>query len=220
MASATGEDVAQDDVLGVALRLAGGAPGELAVAVAGAGRPTGTDVVAVGVPHELGEDPRERLVAATGVAADELQSPGYPLADLQPDLWRQPPRPPRLARLRLTDDRQTVSAVRTLLDRLLASWRLTGRIDDHDVKLVATELSANAVLHSGEPDAVTVRYLGDVVRIEVTDFSSALPQPRPHSDDSLGGRGLQLVQAVGSAWGSEFLANGKRVWCEIPVSAS
>jgi anti-sigma regulatory factor (Ser/Thr protein kinase) len=88
------------------------------------------------------------------------------------------------------------------------------------VKLVATELSANAVLHSGEPDAVTVRYLGDVVRVEVTDFSSDVPQPRPQSNEALGGRGLQLVEAVGSAWGSEFLANGKRVWCEIPVAAS
>ena len=209
-----------EDVLDAALHSAGESPHALASAIASATPDSSGPVVALGVPHELGDDPRQRLAAATGVPTHELHSPGYPLADLQPDLWREPPRPPRLARLRLTRDRQSASAVRSLLDRLLASWRLTGRIDDDDVKLVATELAANAVVHSGEPHAVTVRYLGDAVRVEVTDSSAALPQPQEPTVDGLGGRGLHLVQALGSAWGTDALEHGKRVWCEIPVAAA
>jgi anti-sigma regulatory factor (Ser/Thr protein kinase) len=112
-----------------------------------------------------------------------------------------------------------VSEVRSLLDRLLASWRLTGCIDDDDVKLVATELAANAVVHSGAAHAVTVRYLGDAVRVEVTDLSPRLPHPQEPDVEGIGGRGLHLVEALGSAWGAEPLGEGKRVWCEIPVAA-
>jgi anti-sigma regulatory factor (Ser/Thr protein kinase) len=208
-----------DLVLDAALAHAGGTPTAIANAVAAAAAHNGSGpIVALGVPHDLGADPRQRVAQATGLPIDELASPGYPLADLQPDLWKEPPRPPRLARLRLTEDRQTVSAVRSLLDRLLASWRLFGRIADDDVKLIATELAANAVVHSREPNAVTVRYLGDLVRVEVTDQSSVLPQPREPDVEGVGGRGLQLVEALGSAWGTERLEHGKRVWCEVAVA--
>jgi anti-sigma regulatory factor (Ser/Thr protein kinase) len=177
-------------------------------------------VAAVGVPAELGSEPLQRVASVTGIPVDEVQSPGYPLGDLQPDLWKHPPRPPRLARLRLSADRNSVSAVRSLLDRLLASWRLDGRLDPYDVKLVATELAANAVIHTDAPEAVSVRYLGDVVRIEVSDGSPEQPQRRPATVDAGSGRGLNLVDAIGSAWGTEQVAGGKRVWCDLAVTTA
>lgn len=175
-------------------------------------------VAALGVPAELGSEPLHRVGAATGIPVNEIESPGYPLGDRQPDLWKHPPQPPRLARLRLYPDRGSVAAVRSLLDRLLASWRLDDRIDPDDVKLVASELAANAVVHTASPEAVSVRYLGDVVRIEVSDRSPELPQPRSAPLDATGGRGLRLVETLGSAWGIEQKGPGKTVWCDLAVA--
>ncbi len=178
----------------------------------------GTNLAAaavIAVPHELGADPKQRVADATGVPLDDVSLPGHPLGDLQPELWLEPPPPPRLARLRLAPDLSSPRAVRQLLDRLLASWRLDGRIDDDNVKLVASELATNAVLHAGSPQAATIRYLGAAVRIEIDDQSPVLPSFR--EADDRGGRGLPLVDAVSSAWGAHRRPEGKRVWCEVPV---
>jgi anti-sigma regulatory factor (Ser/Thr protein kinase) len=215
LGAATAGDAVNDLVLDACLECAGCPPQEIVDAVRA--RSAGP-VAAVGVPAELGEDPLARVAAATGTPAHEVQSPGYPLGDLQPDLWREPPRPPRLARLRLTADHRSVASVRTLLDRLLASWRLANRLDPDDVKLLATELAANAVVHSGRPETVTVRYLEHVVRIEVSDRASQPPTPRAPADDAVDGRGLLLIEALSSAWGTEQLHEGKRVWCDLAVA--
>jgi anti-sigma regulatory factor (Ser/Thr protein kinase) len=215
-ADASAGDALDDDVVDACLGCAGCPPDEIADGVHAR---VGGQVVAVGVPAELGADPLVRVATATGIAAHEVQSPGYPLGDLQPDLWKRPPRPPRLARVRLSPDRRSVASVRSLLDRLLASWRLDGRLDPGDVKLVATELASNAVVHGGEPETVTVRFTGDAVRIEVTDRSSTVPTPRAAPPDATGGRGLQLIEALGSAWGTEQYEVGKRVWCELAVAS-
>jgi anti-sigma regulatory factor (Ser/Thr protein kinase) len=209
------DDAVDDDLLDSCLQAAGESADAMADAVHDR---VGGRVVALGVPADLGEDPLLRVAAATGVPAHEVQTPGYPLGDLQPDLWKRPPRPPRLARLRLSVDRSSVASARSLLDRLLASWRLDRRVDPDAVKLVASELAANAVVHSGDPETVTVRYLGDVVRIEVVDRSSRQPVARNDAADALGGRGLHLVEALGSAWGSEPISGGKRVWCDLAVA--
>ena len=177
----------------------------------------GSTVAVFGVPHDLGVDPRERVSIATGVAVDELQLPGYPMGDLQPELWAEPPRPPRVARLRMASGQQSVRDVRQLLDRLIASWRLSERIDEDGLKLAASELATNAVAHGGGPEAATVRYLGEIVRVEVDDHSVDRPEPRVSDDDEIGGRGLHIVGAVSQAWGVELRPVGKRVWCEVAV---
>ncbi|HVT76365.1 MAG TPA: ATP-binding protein [Acidimicrobiales bacterium] len=172
--------------------------------------------VVLAVPDDLGADPRQRVADATGIPVDDLDLPGYPLGDAQPELWGEPPRPPRLARLALRDA-SSAREVRSLLDRLIASWRLTDRVDENDVKLAASELATNALRHSGEPETATVRYLGGGVRIEVDDGSRTHPEMREAVPDDFGGRGLHVVDAVSSAWGVESRTSGKRVWCEISL---
>jgi anti-sigma regulatory factor (Ser/Thr protein kinase) len=206
-----------DELIEACLDLAGEPAGAVAESVS---RIVGGDVLALGVPADLGADPVDRVAAAIGVSAREVPSPGYPLGDLQPDLWKQPPWPPRLARLTLSSDRRSVAGVRSLLDRLLSSWRLDGRVNPDDVKLVATELAANAIVHGSQPETVTVRYLGEVVRIEVIDRSPLQPVSARPSSDALGGRGLHLVEALAAAWGSEQTTDGKLVWCDLAVAAT
>ena len=205
-----------DELFDLALRGAGTDPVDLARLLSQGDRPLRG--ITVGVPGSLGTNPLQRVATATGVSPDEVQSPGYPLGDLQPDLWKEPPAPPRAARLRLTQDRASVGAVRSLLDRLVSSWRLDGRVDDGDLKLIATELSANAVVHTNFPDTVTVRYLGDRIRIEVRDTSAAAPQRREAGPQAEGGRGMRMVEALASSWGVEPTVHGKQVWCEVAVS--
>lgn len=202
----------EDDVLQAALGCAG-APAQAVSAALGA--VDGVDAVAVGVPDDLGTDPAARVTSAVG---QRVEFPGYPLGDLQPERWREPPTPPRLARMVMTPDLAKVAGVRQLLDRLLASWRLDGRVDENDLKLVATELTTNAIVHAGAPETVTIRYLGDVVRVEVTDASTRPIRTKDTDARAENGRGLHIVDALATAWGVQSEAGAKRVWCDVAVT--
>lgn len=174
------------------------------------------DVLVVRVPEEDDRDPLERLVEATGVLAEELQLPGYPLGDAQPDLWQRPPDPPREARIRLAPVPASVPRMRDLIRRLLRSWRMPDA-GDGVIELLASELANNAVQHARSDMTVIVRYLGPVVRVEVGDGSRELPQPRQAAEDDLDGRGLTLVEALSADWGVLTTRSGKRVWCDVAV---
>lgn len=194
------------------LLVAAGGPATAIASAAGLER-----VAVVAVPDGSGEEAMARLCAATGLREEELQLPGYPLGDLQPDLWHSPPTPPREARLRLRPEAARIADVRQLLRRLLASWRLDTLLEEGDVELLATETATNAVKHAGTDATVIVRYLGDRVRVEVGDGSTALPQVRTGGLEEIGGRGLSLVDALSSEWGVTPSVGGKRVWFEISV---
>ena len=196
------------------LVVAGGTAQEIA---AGAGQPR---VIALAVPRTTGEEATGRVEHATGVAIADLSLPGYPLGDQQPDLWQHPPAPPREARLRLCPDTSEVAQVRRLLRRLLSSWRLDDLVEEGDVELLATEIATNAVRHAGTEATVTVCYLGDRIRVEVGDRSSALPRIRTPDGSRAGGRGLPLVDALSSSWGVIEAADGKRVWFEVVTRPS
>jgi anti-sigma regulatory factor (Ser/Thr protein kinase) len=83
--------------------------------------------------------------------------------------------------------------------------------------LAVTELATNAALHARTPVTVTVQLLpGDEVRIEVGDGSPVMPHEHPRRPTSTVGRGLHLVESLGS-WGVEPVVEqgrviGKVVW--------
>jgi hypothetical protein len=86
-----------------------------------------------------------------------------------------------------------------------------------DTVLLATELVTNAVRHGrGE---VTVRLWPgpDVVRVEVSDANPHRPEPGGYDLDAEDGRGLLIVGALGSRWGTAPLPGGagKTVWFEL-----
>ena len=201
------------------LDCAGASADELAAHILEAARPFAPQdgaVFVTRVPEEPDRDPMARVVEATGVPAEELQLPGYPLGDEQPDLWSRPPDPPREARIRLAPIPASVTRMRDLLRRLLRSWRMPDA-GDGVIELLASELAANAVQHARSDMTVIVRYLGDVVRVEVGDGSREQPRPRQADDDDLDGRGLALVEALSKEWGVLPTRTGKRVWCDVSV---
>lgn len=67
---------------------------DAATEFAGGGLRDDVAVVVLRVPDDNGDDPLGRMTRATGLPAEELNLPGYPLGDVQPDLWRDPPEPP------------------------------------------------------------------------------------------------------------------------------
>jgi anti-sigma regulatory factor (Ser/Thr protein kinase) len=120
----------------------------------------------------------------------------------------------RAARICLPSTRRSAAEGRAFVAATLQSWGHRRGLGD--VLLVVSELVTNAVLHAGGAGVdLTVTLTDHAVRIEVTDASSALPEPKPPTDDSTNGRGLLLVDAVAGTWGAEVGHSGKRVWAEV-----
>jgi anti-sigma regulatory factor (Ser/Thr protein kinase) len=89
-----------------------------------------------------------------------------------------------------------------------------------DVILLASEVAANAVVHtaSGKGGTFTVVVQpGDrAVRVEVHDGGSEAP-PKARSADELAGsgRGLGFVEALATRWGHLGDRDGRVVWFEV-----
>ena len=88
-------------------------------------------------------------------------------------------------------------------------------------ELLVSELVTNAILHARSQVQVRVAANDGRVRVEVVD-SSPVPARRQHySTESATGRGLALVDALATDWGSDLLdASGKSVWFELDPSAA
>ncbi len=109
--------------------------------------------------------------------------------------------------------RASVRAARQFVGDTLACWGLGERWDD--MRLCASELAANAVLHGAPPgrdfSVRLVREPGRVL-IEVRDSGPGLPVFRCASPASTTGRGLWLVRTVADECGVSDEAVGKTVW--------
>ena len=85
--------------------------------------------------------------------------------------------------------------------------------------LVVSEAVTNAVRHGSGRIQLCVAADDRLVRIEVTDEGPQLPLRRSASQDSLGdgGRGLHLLDALTTKWGSAAREDGpgKTVWMEL-----
>ncbi|MFC0842263.1 ATP-binding protein [Streptomyces noboritoensis] len=111
-------------------------------------------------------------------------------------------------------------------DRVLTqvnAWGLTLEKGAREaIKLVASELITNAVVHA-EGLITLGLYLGkDRLLLVVHDGSRALPTPPASCDpaESESGRGLLLVNTFADRWGSDPTPGGKKVWAEFDVPRS
>jgi serine phosphatase RsbU (regulator of sigma subunit)/anti-sigma regulatory factor (Ser/Thr protein kinase) len=90
-----------------------------------------------------------------------------------------------------------------------------------DLRLLATELVANAVLHTGLAQGsveVQLRLADDLVHLSVLDDGPGfeLPQRPIEAPDGPGGWGLYLVDQCALRWGTER-GERHRVWLELEV---
>lgn len=116
----------------------------------------------------------------------------------------------------LAPDPQAAVAARDFVRCTCILWGLESTLDA--ALLVASELVTNAVVYARSQATVRLRLRPDHLLVEVEDEDSRLPVVQQDNDwDALGGRGLLLVDAVSSRWGSRPCPFGKVVWAELPV---
>ncbi len=89
-----------------------------------------------------------------------------------------------------------------------------------DVILLASEVAANAVVHTasgkGGTFTVVVHPLNGMVRVEVHDGGSeTFPDVRSAEDLAGPGRGLGLVESLATRWGHRGDRDGRVVWFEV-----
>jgi serine phosphatase RsbU (regulator of sigma subunit)/anti-sigma regulatory factor (Ser/Thr protein kinase) len=88
-------------------------------------------------------------------------------------------------------------------------------------ELLVSELVTNVIRYATssrrEDPRLRVARRHDEVYIEVIDWNGTLPHRRQAALDDESGRGLALVDALTTSWGSRpILGGGKAVWCTLP----
>ncbi|WP_329486562.1 ATP-binding protein [Kitasatospora sp. NBC_01246] len=110
---------------------------------------------------------------------------------------------------------EAVPAARRMVMAIVRDWGVPLPPDAlQDVELCASEVIANALVHTAERCVVTVRRRAGRLRVEVADGSVVLPR-QERDAESCGGRGLLLVEALAHAWGWQPVGAGKVVWFEF-----
>lgn len=191
---------------------------EEALAFAGGRTHDDVAVVVLRVPADATDDPVARLRDATGMAAESLPLPGYPVGDVAVDLRSLRVLPPREARIKLPADPRSAGEARRFLAGVLHSWRMSELVDG-DIELLTSEVCSNAVRHAASDFTVVVHFDGSRVRVEVGDGSRVLPRIRLSAPDDENGRGLFLVAQLAADWGVVPTVEGKRVWFEVVAPA-
>ncbi|MFF9758686.1 ATP-binding protein [Streptomyces caelestis] len=124
---------------------------------------------------------------------------------------------PKSLSFRVPSDTGAVSSARRRVVAIVRDWDLPlveGTVEA--LELLAGEVIANAVVHTGEDCQVTVSWDGTCVRLEAEDTKGGhLPGWAPAGLDGESGRGLQLIDCLAQAWGCRPTTGGKTVWFEI-----
>lgn len=126
-----------------------------------------------------------------------------------PASWEVPP------------DVGVVSQVRAAVVRAAQDWGVPLDRDAlADLKLCASEVITNAIVHTGSPCSVRAEWNGQQLRVEVADRSLRLPQQGNELNPETRGRGLALVGALASAMGWYPSGAGKVVWFELNATSA
>ncbi|MEV0691610.1 ATP-binding protein [Streptomyces sp. NPDC050388] len=124
---------------------------------------------------------------------------------------------PKSSSFRVPSDIGSVPSARHRVVAIVRTWDLPLAEDTVEtLELLAGEVIANAVVHTGEGCQVTMSWDGTRVRLEVEDAEGCLlPQRAPADLDEESGRGLLLVAGLAQRWGVRPTPGGKAVWFEV-----
>jgi anti-sigma regulatory factor (Ser/Thr protein kinase) len=104
---------------------------------------------------------------------------------------------------------------RAFLRRVAEQWGVDDELAQ-DAAMVITELVANAVDHARTESTLSLGVTQDGLRVAVRDTRpDPVPRPAPIDPTAPRGRGLQMVDALTTAWGVTMHAGGKTVWAVL-----
>jgi hypothetical protein len=110
----------------------------------------------------------------------------------------------------------SASQARDFVTRRLIDHRLLYLVDP--VRLVASELATNALVHAQTAFSVTLEAAAQTVVLTVRDNSLALPSRRAAQAMDPSGRGLAVVAIVSLDWGTNEDGPGsKAVWASFAI---
>lgn len=122
----------------------------------------------------------------------------------------------RRARIAVGGDPSAVASVRHRVVAQVEAWGIQlGDEQKEAIKLVASELITNAVVHAGGVATVGLHLDDERLILVVHDRNPEPPRRQVTADDDEGGRGLVLVGFLAERNGWEPTGNGKRVWAEF-----
>lgn len=126
---------------------------------------------------------------------------------------RTPASGAQVALFAVADDPAAVGPVRHRLRATLSAWDVDRDMVD-TAALCMSELVTNAVVHAGSGCHVQVSWGAGTLMVEVRNPGSPPDLPEPDLSDpwQVHGRGLQLVDALASRWGSDRDADGFSAW--------
>ncbi|WP_346168070.1 ATP-binding SpoIIE family protein phosphatase [Streptomyces javensis] len=119
-------------------------------------------------------------------------------------------------------DVQRVRELRHHLRDLVSDWGLAPLVED--LQLLVSEVVTNALIHAHSEVDLRIREQAGRLRVDVRDSDPHPPIPAANleleeagDDEAESGRGLVIVDAVASAWGSSPAGRGKTTWFELTV---
>jgi anti-sigma regulatory factor (Ser/Thr protein kinase) len=114
-------------------------------------------------------------------------------------------------------EREVPSARREIIDKVRA-WGVPLDEETADaIRLVASELITNAVVHGVGPITVTLSDRPGRLVIDVLDSDPSVPRTERARADDVNGRGLALVRLLSTRCAWEPVGSGKRVWAEMAL---
>jgi anti-sigma regulatory factor (Ser/Thr protein kinase) len=112
----------------------------------------------------------------------------------------------------------SVTAARRFVQEVLHDAPLPVR---NAVILMVSELASNCIRHTDSDFELTIRQVGDEIRVEATDCGGGVPTMRMPAPTDPSGRGLQIIDMFSTAWGHEERSGkGKTVWFSVMREAA
>ncbi|GLX02424.1 ATP-binding protein [Microtetraspora sp. NBRC 16547] len=126
---------------------------------------------------------------------------------------KQAATPTRRASWALQPEASSTPTARHLVRAQLGGWGCGEHCEV--AELLVSELVTNALRHGSGGPVLTLTSADGTLRCEVEDESPVPVRTCPAPLDDEGGRGLLLVDALSSSWGTGRTGRGKVVWFEL-----
>ena len=156
--------------------------------------------------------------AADRILATLLPDPGEPDDDVTLLLARTPVALLATTQTMLRPEPQQVAAGRQFTRDTLTGWQHTGLAGT--ACLLVSEILTNAVRHARAPIGLRLHATPSEITAEITDDDPQRPQLAPPDPAAESGRGLTVVAALATAWGTWPSSAGKTVWFTLATGSA